>query len=171
MNWEMIGAVGEVCGAIAVVLSLLYLARQVRDSALQDRRNQYTSINRDFVQFTHATSRDQSLAEVVFRGMLDRSSLSPAEQYRYNAALLGLFRAQEAMFHYHREGGVHDWGFESYRATMIDLMGLPGIQAYWKDRRHWFSTEFQGEVDKYLKEGPGVFLAAYDLEEGVGDAL
>ncbi len=171
MNWEMVGAIGEVGGAIAVVLSLLYLARQVRDSSLQDRRTQYGDINRDFLQFTDATSKSASLADLVFRGMRDRDSLSPPEVYRFNSTLLGLFRAQEAMFHYHREGGIHDWGFESYRASMIDIVGVPGIQAYWRDRRHWFSTEFQGEVDKYLQEDSGRLLATYDLEtEGSGDA-
>ncbi len=32
MNWEAIGAIGEVSGAVAVVLTLLYLARQVSES-------------------------------------------------------------------------------------------------------------------------------------------
>ena len=30
MNWEAIGAVGEVAGAVGVILTLAYLARQMR---------------------------------------------------------------------------------------------------------------------------------------------
>jgi len=44
MHWEAIGAIGEVVGAAAVVATLIYLARQVRQSnavaaaqAFQDR--------------------------------------------------------------------------------------------------------------------------------------
>ena len=33
MNWEAIGALGEVVGAIAVVLTLAYLAIQVRQNS------------------------------------------------------------------------------------------------------------------------------------------
>lgn len=33
MNWDMIGALGELIGALAVVLALFYLAHQLRDSA------------------------------------------------------------------------------------------------------------------------------------------
>ena len=33
MNWEAIGAVGEVGGAIAVVATLAYLAAQIRHSS------------------------------------------------------------------------------------------------------------------------------------------
>jgi hypothetical protein len=32
MNWEAIGAIGEISGALAVVLTLLYLARQIKES-------------------------------------------------------------------------------------------------------------------------------------------
>ena len=30
MNWEIAGAIGEIVGAMAVVLSLVYLAAQIR---------------------------------------------------------------------------------------------------------------------------------------------
>jgi len=33
MNWEAIGAIGEILGAIAVVVSLIYLGRQINQSA------------------------------------------------------------------------------------------------------------------------------------------
>ena len=39
MNWDMIGALAELTGAIAVVLSLLYLAQQIRFSAQASRRS------------------------------------------------------------------------------------------------------------------------------------
>ena len=32
MNWEAIGAIGEIIGAIAVFLSLIYLALQIRSN-------------------------------------------------------------------------------------------------------------------------------------------
>jgi len=33
VNWEAISAIGQIVGAIAVVVSLIYLAREVRSSA------------------------------------------------------------------------------------------------------------------------------------------
>lgn len=32
MNWEAVGAVGEILGAVAVVITLVYLAMQVRQN-------------------------------------------------------------------------------------------------------------------------------------------
>ena len=39
MNWEAIGAIGEIVGAAAVVFSLTYLALQLRANTRTMRRN------------------------------------------------------------------------------------------------------------------------------------
>ena len=51
MNWEAIGAVGEVFGAIAVVATLLYLGRQIgqtnriaRSTVVQELQEKYESL-------------------------------------------------------------------------------------------------------------------------------
>ena len=157
----MIGALGEVAGAVAVVVTLVYLARQIRDSARQDRRAQYVQLNRDFLQISSAIAHDESFADVFFRGALDPSSLSPSERGRFNSSVVMMFRALEAMFHFHGEGGIDDWGADSTRATMTDFMGLPGMQQYWTDRRHWYSPGFQKEVDQWLSKASESTLPRY----------
>ena len=37
MNWDAIGAIGEILGAIAVFMSLIYLGRQIRFSGIATR--------------------------------------------------------------------------------------------------------------------------------------
>lgn len=53
MNWEAIGAIGQVAGAIAVFVTLLYLAIQIRRSnelsqfsATKEIMNQFNDLNR-----------------------------------------------------------------------------------------------------------------------------
>ena len=157
----MIGALGEVGGAVAVVATLFYLARQIRDSGRQDRRVQYAQLNRDFLQMNSAIAHDESFADVFFRGAMDSSSLSPAELGRFNSGVLMMFRTLDALFHFHREGGIDDWGADSTRAQMVDFISLPGIRQYWTDRRHWFSSEFQEEVDQWLSNRPESTLLGY----------
>ena len=43
MNWDAIGAVGEIVGALAVVLTLAYLAKQIKQSV----RTSHASTNRE----------------------------------------------------------------------------------------------------------------------------
>ena len=165
MNWTMIGAVGEVLGAIAVVLTLLYLARQVRDSSRQEQRAQYFQLNKEAVAFADGAARDPEWADVLLRGFQDRSALSSTEIFRFYAGLFGLFRAYEALFLYYQEGGVHDWGAESFRSTMLDIVGMPGVQAYWDDRKHWFSSEFQTEVAGLIELAAPRMLDTYGVSK------
>lgn len=171
MDWNMIGAIGEVVGAVAVVVTLFYLARQIRDSALQDRREQYSQLNRDFLQLPSAIASDESFADVFFQGTIDPASLNQAQRARFYSGVLIIFRSIEALFHYHREGSVADWGAASHRATMIDLLGMPGFRKYWTDRRHWFSAEFQKEVDEWLSRGSELPLLDRHPEDAEQDAL
>jgi hypothetical protein len=163
MNWTMIGAFGEVLGAIAVVFSLIYLARQVRDSSLQEQRTQYFELSKEAVAFADGIARDPGWADILLRGFQDRSALTPNEIFRFNAGLLGLFRAYEALFLYYKEGGIHDWGAESFRSTMLDIVGMPGVQTYWKDREHWFTNEFRKEVADLIGQAVPRMLASYAL--------
>ena len=45
MNWDAIGAVGEVSGAVAVVVTLIYLAGQLRQNTQALRSSTYEAIN------------------------------------------------------------------------------------------------------------------------------
>ncbi len=169
MDWNMIGALGEVAGAIAVVVTLFYLARQIGDNARENRRMEYAQLNRDFLQLPNAIAQDESFARLFFRGAVDPSSLNAEEAARLYSGVLMMFRSLEALFHYHREGGIDDWGADSYRATMIDMMSLPGIRQYWKERHHWFSAEFQSEVDHWLSQDPEPMHLRLSGEAGESD--
>ena len=45
MNWEAVGAVGEIAGALAVVVTLLFLSRRIRETAKQINLNSATEAN------------------------------------------------------------------------------------------------------------------------------
>ncbi|MFK7899093.1 MAG: hypothetical protein AB8G23_24930 [Myxococcota bacterium] len=45
MNWDAIGAVGEVIGAVAVVVTIAYLGRQIREKSNQVKVSSRISLN------------------------------------------------------------------------------------------------------------------------------
>lgn len=55
MNWEAIAAVGELAGAVAVVVSLLYLARQISQNTRAMRRTAaHEAVDGMLSWFSHA---------------------------------------------------------------------------------------------------------------------
>lgn len=164
LNWEMVGALGEVGGAIAVVITLVYLARQIRDSAHQSRRTQSGQLEHELVRLSSDLSRDPDLAGIWLQGLRDPDALEPSDSIRLGAWLVGRMRVQEALFHFHREGGVHDYQLESWSAAAEDIMKSPGARAWWSDRRGWFSPAFRAEVDRWIEDGGAGITTRYDVD-------
>ena len=164
MNWDMIGALGEVFGALAVVLTLVYLARQVREGAAQDRRHQAMQAAQASIHNVDALARDPALADIWLRGLKDGSLLDAAETVRFGSIIVNIFQTFEITFEFGREGGLHGFRAEADRNSLKDIVASPGAQRWWADRRHWFSDDFQAEVDQCIAEGAAGFLQRYGRE-------
>ena len=63
MNWEAIGAVGEIIGAFAVLATLIYLAMQVRQSREMLERNEKLALSNTYQQ--RASLRSDTVRAVI----------------------------------------------------------------------------------------------------------
>ena len=89
MNWEAIGALGEVVGAVAVVLSFLYLGRQIAVSNKQSRASaRYAFLDATGTGVASVVASKES-ASVLRRGLAGEL-LDDDEFYQF-AYLFGVF--------------------------------------------------------------------------------
>ena len=63
MNWNAIGAVGEILGAAAVFLSLIYLAFQIRQSTVVARSTIRHQITQGVTSFSEIVTMQPELAK------------------------------------------------------------------------------------------------------------
>jgi hypothetical protein len=162
MNWDMISAVAELAGAIAVVVTLYYLALQIRESSKESRRNRWNELHNEISRVADSWGENDGLSDIVYRGFTEYDSLRPQEAFRFYSSLFRLFRSFETLFQYSREGSVHQWGAEGFEKTMTDILGFSGTKIYWTNRRHWYSPEFQEEVDRLMRDARPVMQEAYE---------
>src|SRR5438034_11598065 len=81
VNWEAISAMGQIVGALAVVISLIYLAREIRSNARSARIASLHDVNRwlgELVEHPH-------LAELYYRGIQYIRSLKSGDLVRFSA--------------------------------------------------------------------------------------
>ena len=87
MNWEAISALGQIIGAIAVVVSVIYLALQVRSNARQTRLASMRSMSDAFNQFLQGLAGNPQIMYFVNDGGVYRtvnsSGLAGGTQYSY----------------------------------------------------------------------------------------
>ena len=146
MNWAAIGGAGEMLGAIGVIASLLYLARQMRSAAADARRAAAQAVFTKMNTVYESVSANPQLADVFLRGTANLSALSPGEATQFSALLIGFVRSYEELLHYKRGGTVGDWVWESVELVVLPTLTTPGGLEWWAKRRSWFTPAFQAHV-------------------------
>ena len=89
MSIQDLGAIGELVGAVAVVVTLIYLAKQIRENSRQVRNSSITSINQLINEGFDPIYNNQTYSEVWFRGLESRDQLDD-----FQRGLFDLFMAR-----------------------------------------------------------------------------
>jgi hypothetical protein len=146
MNLTDLASLGSFVSGIAVLISLVYLALQVKQATKHTRAQiAQNRINRMAEQ--QVRMAEGELGAIVGRGRMG-AALSPEEIGRFMAFMRAQFWSAEDNFLQHREQMLADEMFKSFRASMTGLMRGPGSQAAWELARDSFVPEFRIFMDK-----------------------
>jgi hypothetical protein len=85
VNREAISAIGQLVGALAVVISLIYLANQVRGNARETRLAAMRSTLDFLNRFTQQIAEHADLAELRNRGFDNFESLEGVDRTRFGS--------------------------------------------------------------------------------------
>ena len=81
MSWEAVGAVGEILGAVAVLATLIYLARQIKQSNRVSKFETSRDVMAGFDQTTRILAVDKELVEAILK---TPGQQSEPEDYQVN---------------------------------------------------------------------------------------
>jgi hypothetical protein len=149
VNWEAISAVGQLVGALAVVISLIYLAREVRSNAHATRLAAMRSTLDAFNRLAEQIAEHPDLAEVWNRGLVDFESLEGVDRTRFNSRVHQIFRNVEDVYHQHLEGHLDPRVWRGLEVVMREINATPGVQAWWRSNSRWFGGE---EFVKFINQ-------------------
>jgi hypothetical protein len=93
MNWEAIGAVGETVGALAVLVTLVYLAMQIRQNTKSVQAAAVDSANSQVSKIREVIFADADVANMYRRGNEDPASLSEDDTIRYRLLMHNIMLA------------------------------------------------------------------------------
>jgi hypothetical protein len=132
VNWEAISAIGQLVGALAVVISLIYLAREVRSNARATRHASMRSMSDALTRWAQQLSEHPHLRELYYRGIHDLESLEGADLVGFSALMLALFRVYKDMYYQKLEGtDIHVWrGLEVFLPRHQRISWSSGLVAF-----------------------------------------
>lgn len=153
MNWEAIGTISEVIGAIAVVISIIYLASQISANTKAVKANAGFDATHSWAAFNEvmATSSDDHL-QMLMRSFDPNESwdtFSDIERARIGVSFRALFQKLEGQYYLYRYEHL-DEGLWKNRATFASgMLQKPFFERWWeieKDQRV-YSDDFVKALD------------------------
>ena len=150
MSLEDLGNIGEFVAAVAVVVSLIYLAVQIRQNTATVRASTHHSIVREGRELHTLVVPNDTVAHIVFAGLQDWSDLSPEDQFRLHLVMRSFFAFYEDTYLQMRKKVLDIEAWQSRRTMLIELLDQPGARRWWNRHYGEYSTAFQEEVQKLL---------------------
>lgn len=148
MNWEAISAIAEVIGLIAIIASLLYLARQINQNtnALQ------SSTRGAFVtglQNVNAFALENS--DVWHRGAFLGEDLEGEEFTRYLTIIHAVLNAYEALYSEYLAGNVEEDFWQGKVRQMGWVYSVPSSRKAWEEYTFLFDDRFVKYMNEVVK--------------------
>ncbi len=155
MDIMELGAIGELVGGVAVIATLIYLAVQVRQNALETRVASSQALTDSINQVNLVVSADPGRASITRRGREDYSSLNDDERTCFDHELYSLCHIWETILRREILGIADPETTNSARKTAREFfVGFPGVRAWWAQNRFAFNAEFTALVDEWIGNRP-----------------
>ncbi|MCH8139970.1 MAG: hypothetical protein IH908_00075 [Proteobacteria bacterium] len=160
MNWEMIGSIGEIIAAIGVILSLLYVGRQLKQSNAMARSSFRQELGSQSTHWAMSIASSPSLAEALAKVHfedLEREDATGPERMQIAYAIVGLIGQIFFAFEHWKEGILTDEQFAQLYSPRNALLSRPYLASVWPQLRPGYPEDFNKWFEQYFDLGESRF--------------
>jgi len=143
MNWDAMAAIAEIVASFGVIVSLIYLAIQIRYQRSENLLSAGQALAGQVNDLYSVVSDNAEFADIYLRGVTDYNSLDSVEKLRFSGFFARLLRLQDSMYSRYRQDQLDPTIWSSYEESMRDFFSYAGLQDWWDSRSHWFTPEFR----------------------------
>ena len=147
MEW---GALGELIGGIAIIVSLIYVGLQIKQNTDALKLSTVRNTAEDLADLYLVPAQNSELADIFFRGLQDIDALEGVDRLRLYGFFHKFFRTYENAHYQFTRGALEKDPFRGITNQFIFITSMPGGQVYWHERKSWYNREFQAYVDHEL---------------------
>jgi hypothetical protein len=145
MNWEAVGAIGETLSAVAVLITLGYLALQFR----QNTRTMRSSALRSMQDVVLLTEGNERYIAYLMKSQRNEE-LTPEERAH---VVMTIMRTFERIWHEHTLGVIAEHQFNQHLDLLRWAMSMPEPRCMWEQMAQIFDPQFRAVVDAQALSG------------------
>ena len=147
INWTAIGAIGEVVGATAVVISLIYLAIQIRQTGRIGRFAAHQTLSESLSSIVEPLYSDPQLSEMWALAESQPEKMTAEQRERFGIVLYSIFGS---FYNAHLLSKLDPDLSRQFLRLMDRFLVRKGVQAWWQRQGRHFNPEFCSVVDERL---------------------
>jgi hypothetical protein len=147
MNWEAIAAIGQLASAAAVLITLIYLAIQLKQNTTAVATSTYESTMTGFNDINVMVASHPKLASVLDRGCLGLDRLTAEEIVQFNFILRCYANQWWKLFKLHERGGLPTEEWAIFAREAAQFFEQPGCRQFREN--NFLFTDLYKDLDKH----------------------
>jgi hypothetical protein len=155
MNLETMSQMGEFVGGFGVILSLVYLAIQVRSNTNSQRADMTARILDRMAAMQHTYAFDAEASKFFTRAITNPTGLTLDERNQFAWLMTEFLSAMEFLMQQYQTGNVDEQTWRRWSNTLDWWLTFPGIRAFWTGRPTPYTDAFSKYVEERLINGKG----------------
>ena len=153
MSWELAASIAEVVSAIAVVVSLIYLANEVRQNTIASRTSTHQQYIDTQANVNRGVSDDAEMAALVARAENDFESLSDEELIRLQFVFFNHFNQWHFAFTSRQKSLLEEEMFSTVARGYTGYMqSSTAFQRMWEVCGFAYDEQFRKFVEQLIAD-------------------
>lgn len=150
VNWQKWGAISEVFGTIAVVVSLIFVGISIRQNTAVVQANQQNLLYELTDNWFSDRLANPELYEIELRAS-DPQALTDVERLRYSEVIYRAVNIWENAYFKHENGFLSDGQYQAFHNANVNWIGCCAPRWTWDEIKDDFRPDFVEMVDAIYK--------------------
>lgn len=147
MNWEAISAIGQLIGAVAVIITIIYLAIQMKQNTAAVATSTYESTMTGFNNINIMVASNPTLASILNRGCMSTDELTETENVQFNFILRCYVNQWWKLFKLYERGGLSRTEWSVFAKEAGQFLEQPGCKPFCEHNKLFF--DLYEQLEKY----------------------
>jgi hypothetical protein len=144
MNWEAIGAIGEILGAVAVFGSLLYLGLQIKHSRQSSQAETERQLIHDWREVVAGLWGDTEIASIILKGQNEGlAALTPEEANVFVGRIGNMLNHHYSVLRMSQKEMVDDHFLNEMTRSIVMILRSKGGQDVWAKTQDYYPNAIE----------------------------
>ncbi len=161
MSLENIYYISAIIGTIAIVLSIVVLARELRQNTKALKSTMAREAGNGIQSWYLTIGNSPESSNLWINGMANPDNLSNEQLLQFFFLCQSVFWAFQTNFYLSKEGTLDSQIESSISNILLNVIEQPGFHLYWEQRQETFFPEFREYIDKVCTQKPSKASVLY----------